>query len=69
MTLSSVKDGDDIGLRLDLVSDEDCTRVDQMLDKINRVANTYGFKIRAFGSWANFRKMASDEQLYIKNLE
>lgn len=62
--------GDDIGLRLDCVSDEvkAVERVDEMLERINTIAGEYGYKIRVRGPWPAFRRMAVDEAEYVAAL-
>lgn len=61
--------GDDLGLRLDQVSDEetrDAETVERMLAEINQVIAGYGFKIRQWGRWPDFRRSVADEQAYLK---
>ncbi len=61
--------GDDLGLRLDQVSDEetrDPETVEWMLAEINQVAVAYGFKIRAVNRWPDFRRSAVDEEAHLK---
>ncbi len=61
--------GDDLGLRLDQVSDEetrDLETVEQMLAEINAVIAGYGFKVRAWGRWVDFRRLAVDEEQYLE---
>lgn len=60
--------GDDLGLRLDQVSDEetqDLETVERMLAEINQVVAGYGFKIRAVNRWPDFRRSAVDEEAYV----
>lgn len=61
--------GDELGLRLDQVSDEetrDLETVGRMLAEINQVVAGYGFKIRQWGRWPDFRRSAVDEEAYLK---
>ena len=53
--------GDALGIQLDQISDEetrDAETLDRMLEEINQVAAGYGFKIRRWGPWPDFRRMA-----------
>lgn len=57
--------GDDLGLRLDQVSDEetrDLETVERMLAEINQVVASYGFKVRQWGCWPDFRRSAVAEE-------
>ncbi len=57
------KPGDDLGLRLDQVSDEieDVKAIERMLAEVNRVVAAYGFKVRAVNCWPDFRRSAVEE--------
>ena len=60
--------GDDLGLRLDQVSDKetrDTETVERMLAEINQVVASYGFKARQWGRWPDFRRSVADEQAYV----
>ncbi len=57
--------GDDLGLRLDQVSDEearDAETVERMLAEVNQVIASYGFKVRQWGRWPDFRRSAAAEE-------
>ena len=63
--------GDDLGLKLDQVSDEevqDLETLERMLAEINQVAAAYGFKIRMWARWPDFRRTAADEHAYVERL-
>jgi len=66
---SSWQSGDDLGLRLDQVSDEetqDLETLERMLAEINEVIAGYGFKIRGWARWSDFRRMAVDEEAFLE---
>lgn len=66
---NAVSEGtDDLGLRLDQVSDEemqDLETVERMLGEINQVIASYGFKIRQWSRWPDFRSSVVAEQAYV----
>ena len=58
---------DDLGLRLDQVGDgADQEEVERMLAEINQVIAHYGFKIRGWSRWPDFRRSAMSEEAYLE---
>ena len=57
----------DIGIKLSEQVSGD-KNISEMIDKINKVASEYGFKVERYVDWNKFKKSSLDEYEFMREL-